>query len=86
MKEDYMKPFSKTHYSGIYILKEPLEVPAYAYIRAIEGDLLAFSVLDDPQENPDFSNCGVFHVHTKDFFSQFKVYEPDGAPNEPLRR
>ena len=45
----------------------------YTYVRAIRGDEVAFSVLEEITDHPDFSNCGVFCVKKKDFRKLVRV-------------
>lgn len=45
----------------------------YTYIRVIRGDEVAFSVLEEITDHPDFSNCGVFWVKKEDFRKLVRV-------------
>ncbi len=62
-------------HDNIYVSKIPnLPMPIYGYIRTIRAGEVGFSVLEEPVEDPDFSNCGVFYVKPKDFTRVFEVY------------
>ena len=36
------------------------DIPGYLYIRGLIDGRIGFSVLDDPLEFPDFTDCGVY--------------------------
>ncbi|MDO4485075.1 MAG: hypothetical protein Q4C46_00610 [Bacillota bacterium] len=53
----------------------PEKCDVFAYIHKCNKKEVAFSVLDEAVENPDFSNCGMFWVRPQEFTLLFEVYQ-----------
>lgn len=52
----------------------PEDNVVYGYVRGWHGNEVGFSVLDEPFNDPDFSDCGIFWVAPEDFIKIFEVY------------
>lgn len=66
---------SDIKFSSIYKAVDlPSDNAVYGYIRGRHGSEVGFSVLDEPLNDPDFSDCGIFWVAPEDFISIFEVY------------
>ncbi len=47
----------------------------FTYIRGWKNGEVGFSVMEEYQQVPDFSNCGVFWVSQENFAQLFEVYQ-----------
>lgn len=58
-------------------------VPGFIYVRGIMDGDIGFSVLDDPVEEPDFSNSGIFWMPPEVFCEIMRVYSGPGSVRIP---
>lgn len=58
--------------NAVYQPKVPLDEPVYAYIRSCKQHEVGFSVLASIEQEPDFSNCGMFWLAPQDFDEFFE--------------
>ena len=66
-------------FNSIYVPREELEAPVFAYVRFLKDGMIGFSVQDSIELRPDFSSCGVFWLLPEDFLNFF---EPLSFPND----
>ena len=59
------------------------DIPGYLYIRGLIDGRIGFSVLYDPLEFPDFTDCGVFWVPPEFFVKSVKIYKGAGTVKMP---
>ena len=59
------------------------DAPGYIYIRGLIDGRIGFSILDEPQECPDFTECGIFWVPPEFFVENVRVYREAGTVRTP---
>lgn len=68
----------------IYVGDGPLKgAPGFIYVRGFMDGEVGFSVLDDPEEEPDFSESGVFWMPPEVFCEIVRIYRGPGSVRIP---